>query len=663
MSRSRRTTVLLMVMLGAVIMLLASWISSSTPTTARVNPVNFTLTGTPPNATHTRTPSPVISATCTRRPSQTPAPPSATPLPCSFQTSVALNADFNTGSLSPLVSTVVLTDTGGWATVYEGQSCDPDFAAVAPDPPSVSDQRLSTSYTVPIPSFSVSAYLNFYHSYAFQPLDEGYRDGGVLELSTDSGQTWFDADSRFDYGGYNGAISRTGETCNGITPPFTNGQNAWVGTGSSLVSVNMSEFIGQSIMFRFRLGTDCSGGGQEWRIDDVRVYYQYLYACQTTATASPTRTAAWTNTPTPSHTGTPTSTPDCSSVDVHPTNILPPGAFIYVTVPPDWTWSWDPITALMQYNCYPNYPTGVNCYWSCSIIEPRIGYAAIHIYDQIGVERCLAWIEGHQPYCPPTAISTRTPTSTAPRTPTATPTVTGTPPTAAPTATACALTLADVPSTNTFYPFVRCLACKLIVSGYPCGGEFEPCDPDNRPYFRPYNPVTRGQVAKIASESAQFYDPVPPSQQTFADVPYDSPFWLWVERLSSRGVMSGYPCGGIGEPCDSQNRPYFRPNAGAGATRGQLAKIVSEAAGFATAIPPTQQSFADVAPGHTFWLYIERLLLNRPGVMAGYPCGGSNEPCDSQNRPYFRPNNGVTRGQTSKIVANTFFPGCSPPLR
>jgi len=33
------------------------------------------------------------------------------------------------------------------------------------------------------------------------------------------------------------------------------------------------------------------------------------------------------------------------------------------------------------------------------------------------------------------------------------------------------------------------------------------------------------------------------------------------------------------------------------------------------------------------------------------------------NLPYFRPNNNATRGQTSKIVSNTFFPDCNPPLR
>jgi hypothetical protein len=53
--------------------------------------------------------------------------------------------------------------------------------------------------------------------------------------------------------------------------------------------------------------------------------------------------------------------------------------------------------------------------------------------------------------------------------------------------------------------------------------------------------------------------------------------------------------------------------------------------------------------------------------MSGYPCGGTNpqtgqaEPCDSANRPYFRPGNLATRAQASKRVANTFFPNCVTP--
>ena len=191
----------------------------------------------------------------------------------------------------------------------------------------------------------------------------------------------------------------------------------------------------------------------------------------------------------------------------------------------------------------------------------------------------------------------------------------------------------DVPGDSPFYRYVQALACRGLISGYTCGGPGEPCDPGHRPYYRPGASVTRGQTAKIVANAAGFADAIPTTQQTFSDVPPSSPFWLWVERLASRGIISGYTCGGPGEPCDPQNRPYFRP--GNNVTRGQLAKIVSSAANFQDVIPTTQQTFADVPTTQPFWLWIERVAGR--GIISGYTCGGPGEPCDPQSRPYFRP--------------------------
>ena len=141
----------------------------------------------------------------------------------------------------------------------------------------------------------------------------------------------------------------------------------------------------------------------------------------------------------------------------------------------------------------------------------------------------------------------------------------------------------------------------------------------------------------------------------FTDVLPDHTFYAWVQRLASRGYIGGYQCGGSGEPCDGQGRPYFRH--GNNATRGQISKIVSNGAGFND--PPGQQVFTDVPPDHAFYEWIQRLASR--GVMGGYQCGSAGEPCDEQQRPYFRPGNNATRGQTSKIVANTFFPNCQTP--
>ncbi len=144
-----------------------------------------------------------------------------------------------------------------------------------------------------------------------------------------------------------------------------------------------------------------------------------------------------------------------------------------------------------------------------------------------------------------------------------------------------------------------------------------------------------------------------PAGQTFEDVAPDSTFYLFVERMATRGIIGGYDCGGPGEPCGPDTKPYFR--TGANATRGQIAKIVANSAGLTGT--PTGQTFEDVSPSSTFYLWIERLAAQ--GVMGGYQCGGPGEACGVDNKPYFRPGNNATRGQTSKIVANTFFPECA----
>jgi hypothetical protein len=123
-----------------------------------------------------------------------------------------------------------------------------------------------------------------------------------------------------------------------------------------------------------------------------------------------------------------------------------------------------------------------------------------------------------------------------------------------------------------------------------------------------------------------------------------STFYTFVRCLACLGIVNGYPDG------------TFKPNNNV--TRGQLAKIVSNSAGFVD--PAGAQIFEDVTPGSTFFDFVHRLASS--GYMNGYPCGGAGEPCvPPGNLPYFRPNNNATRGQTSKIVSNTFFPGCDPP--
>jgi hypothetical protein len=247
-------------------------------------------------------------------------------------------------------------------------------------------------------------------------------------------------------------------------------------------------------------------------------------------------------------------------------------------------------------------------------------------------------------------MPTETAIATSTASPTDAPPSTATPPPPTGTPVVCTLSFEDVPAGSTFYAYIQCLACQGIINGYPCGDPLEPCNSNNDPYFRPGNDVTRGQFAKIAVISAGFAEPA--GAQQYEDVTPGSTFYDFIWRLTSRGLVNGYPCGNPGEPCGTGNLPYFRPSANI--TRGQIAKIDSNVAGYSD-IPGARQ-YEDVLPGSTFYDFIWR--LSDRGLVNGYPCGGTGEPCDPSNLPYFRPSSNATRGQASKIVANTFFPSC-----
>lgn len=198
----------------------------------------------------------------------------------------------------------------------------------------------------------------------------------------------------------------------------------------------------------------------------------------------------------------------------------------------------------------------------------------------------------------------------------------------------------DVCPSDWFYQPVMNLSGLNIISGYADGT------------FRPYNDITRGQAMKIIVQAAGLTGSVPASP-TFVDVPTDQTFFQWVEIGSALGIISGYECGGPGEPCDGRRRPYFRPNSNV--TRGQLSKIIVGAFRWEPHTPATA-TFSDVSVGSTFFGFIERAVLN--GVISGYVCGGAGESCPGR---YFRQGNGATRSQAAKIIDGARSIGPIPP--
>jgi hypothetical protein len=137
----------------------------------------------------------------------------------------------------------------------------------AVDPATVSDQRLfSPAITVPTGNAPVT--LKFWNYQHMETRTGGCYDGGILEVSPDGGTTWT------QIGGaslltdpYDGPISAS------FSNPLAN-LNAWCGNNpqpylNSIVDI--AAYAGQTVQFRFRLGSDNSASREGWYIDDVVV--------------------------------------------------------------------------------------------------------------------------------------------------------------------------------------------------------------------------------------------------------------------------------------------------------------------------------------------------------------------------------------------------------
>jgi hypothetical protein len=184
----------------------------------------------------------------------------------------------------------------------------------------------------------------------------------------------------------------------------------------------------------------------------------------------------------------------------------------------------------------------------------------------------------------------------------------------------------DVCQSDYFYTPVQYLVARGAVSGYA------------DLTFRPGNTTTRGQLAKMVV-LAEGFSINTAGGPHLRDVPATSPFYNYIETAYNRGLISGYTCGGPGEPCPGV---YFRPNASV--TRGQLAKIIVKAAGWPL-VNRTTPTFRDVPATSPFYAAIETAAAH--GVISGYTCGAPGEACPGV---YFRSSNSATRGQISKIL-------------
>jgi hypothetical protein len=237
--------------------------------------------------------------------------PIPTPLPCPrcwFPRTQSDGFDLLTPPALPpgWLATNALGPPPLWVTSDSGVPIPP--ADTAPnalfidDPAVVSDKRLD--------GWSLDFFedccvrLTFRHNFNLEASDVDPKlgfDGGVLELSTDGGNTFQDilaAGGSFVMGGYN----RTIATDRGS--PIA-GRQAWSGnSGGFITAVVNVPAIQKSGRLRWRMASDMSGGSEGWRVDTLHMTW-----CEGMGTPCPSPTPTATPTPRPTSTPRPRPTP------------------------------------------------------------------------------------------------------------------------------------------------------------------------------------------------------------------------------------------------------------------------------------------------------------------------------------------------------------------
>lgn len=144
----------------------------------------------------------------------------------------------------------------------------------APNEDQISDQQLIIEE--PFDLSGPTAGLSFWHYYD----TEEFRDGGVVEISTD-GETWEDLGDHILLNGYDSPlVEGNGNPLEG-RPAFHGASNAWIQT-----IIDLSDFTGGTAKIRFRLGCDDSRAREGWYVDDIRFFDAFHPATNTACLAT-----------------------------------------------------------------------------------------------------------------------------------------------------------------------------------------------------------------------------------------------------------------------------------------------------------------------------------------------------------------------------------------
>jgi len=156
--------------------------------------------------------------------------------------------------------------------VNSGQN---SFFAV--DSASTSDQYLVTP-PITLPSIDKSPITLSFWNYQNMEANSGTGveacwDGGLLEVSTDGGNSFVQVSNlNMLTDPYNGGIvQQAASEISGLDAWCADDINPASGDQETTAVVDLNQYAGQQVQFRFRLGTDGSAGDEGWYIDDIAV--------------------------------------------------------------------------------------------------------------------------------------------------------------------------------------------------------------------------------------------------------------------------------------------------------------------------------------------------------------------------------------------------------
>lgn len=198
----------------------------------------------------------------------------------SFKTAVAPGQCDDSQTEVELFADDVEGGTNGWTTTgsvasqtWARSTARPDsgaYAWFAANLAAIGDQRL-ISPAIVLPAGHSPVTLSFDTWRQIEQSTVACFDGGILEVSSDGGSTFTQVDGAkiIAGGGYRGAVS------SGFSNPLA-GRQAWCSDPArpytdGAVRVDLSDYAGQTIQLRFRLGTDSSVAKEGWYVDDIAV--------------------------------------------------------------------------------------------------------------------------------------------------------------------------------------------------------------------------------------------------------------------------------------------------------------------------------------------------------------------------------------------------------